>query len=1353
MQKVSIFECLDHSSKPIAIRTVEDILNLIKNHPLKERILEANSHPELGGKYNKNKQYTDMVWDMFKKKLVPKERNLYQHVKSTELWVVTWNALFKNKRNKVSIDNLSGYIYGDVDDFQELVDSKKCKDIKEAQEYVWKVLNNKSFKFIKSVWRSNSGEGFGFLMRVDGLTVENFKSTWMSLSHFFESKGVKLDSQTKDITRTNVIAYDPNIFIREDEDIIPYVAVEEEQKKIISFTDVVVPDGLAADMLQFSLDMLYNSKASWADGRLQYGFYFKYFANSNRKGIELSKAMDFLLNKGKEYPALFGYRTPDEVQGVANQVQAYYGHQFGDDGVVIDEDAPIETQVEVKSIYKEYDGVSSQKLEYVWYNLNKKDYEHSKLLAVFSIVIKEAGIPKSNLIEFLGTKLILEDEDYKTIDSIYGNWKYKFGVVKQYTTDAIEEQKKIFEDYCAVNHLKIYKRERYEGNVERKLGEIFQYAKNSNKGLSQDNFFDLLSLYFKTTKSWAITQGDAIEFIKTKYHLTGENRKGEDRNTLRLYDKIVSYLKFMAKEVYNYQPWKFGINTQKCLTEEEVKARYNIEKTYLLEDDEYISDLNLELEDNVIVWGDTGLGKTTWICEKMSGYRLVLVPIIPLLTGIQKKHNAVVYYSDDKDAAKSEGAELIVCTYSSFENLLKHMEKWKKVKIEDYELHFDEFHNNAVASNSSFRGKELNYIVDNMHRFKSRRFYTGTMFPVLHPAYENFNIYRIKAKHTAPKKFMRTKYRSQNKGLLYAINHNLDRENKNIIYLQNKKEEGKLGELVDYLVIKGIDRKNIWCINADTKGSPEFQYLNDNECVADNVQVLICTSVIVEGVNINNPDFTTVHFMSHEGIVNKEQMVNRLRKVFTKVHEPNCMIHLYKRMEDNPTDEKDHVDVVQVQKHLIDMAQKSLNFFSSAYKSNDSASKKVAMKLFTQSIFNRSGLFRIKEGEWDVDYLSIANLAYTEEKNYAYHDIEFTQLMLKEYNWQYVGEQVVLDGVSDSVRNSLDASKQMRQDEIEEAVIRILMDIREDKEKKTIELLDKDNIQYLQSLNFSDEQIELRKKIKRLCYNMSFEDACDLLERWVFEDNRNENTWNKYMRQLTVQVAKKLDIVDKNHDVSTDFAKSLIEYYFKLNQKEKETGRKQLRAIHHLRRVLQERVKKYKELQNVELTDEKVIEIFRRYFSIKECLFNNKLMYHITGLKIENESATQFKKIYEWAEQQVGKDGVFTSDKLTNIVNSIRKELPILSTNPLTSRKAMQLLNEFLEIQRVGRRDSNTHKIVSLTPEAFRNVVIKPLRKTKLGDKHYEDMTTEERKIFNQQIEKDALTFYYSLNKESVLPF
>lgn len=1349
--QVSLVQCLDKSGKIVETTDIQHVLNLIKNNPKKKEIIEAISHPTLGGKANKNLVYTDMVWDRKTQALVPEKRNLYQHIKSTELQVVTWNASFTKRRNKKSINKLSGYIYGDVDDFQYVIDSKDfdATSFEESQAHIQSVLTNKSLKFVKAVWKSVSGKGFGFLMKVEELNLNNFKSTWNSLYDFFLKRGVKLDAQTKDVTRPNVISYDPNIFIRDNDEVIEYTAVEEIQKKVHSFEGVEAPVGIIYDILDYALEVMYKNEKKWTHTpfkRLSYNFYFDFFILCNKNGINLNKALDFLRSKVEEYPALFSYRDVNEVDAkILQRIDDEYGEQFGLEIEEEDDDVITVNSYVINEVYKEFTGNVELKMRYVWHNLGKHDYDIQKKLKMFCIILKESGILKKFTVNFLEEHIILNDGDYRNIKYIYGNWSYKYGFVTELKPEAIALRKRNFEYYCKKNNRKITKRRSYEGSVNDKLDEMHNFAIACVDSLREDTFFDMLSIYFKKSKAFAISQGEALEFLSNYYAYSEEGGLTANSKKQKLYDKLLSYANFLVSEIYNYDSWRYGINTTKCLTEQQVKDRYNIAATYLLDDSDYISDLDLDVDDNIIVWGDTGLGKTTWICEKMKGFRLVLVPIIPLLTGISQKHNASVFYKDKKDV--KEGDELIVCTYSSFPNLMKIMERWNNVKISDYELHFDEFHNNAVASNPDFRGYELNYIADNMNLFKKRVWYTGTMFPILHPSFKDVKILRIKAKNTAPKNFMRTKYDN----LLYAIEHNLDKDNKNLIYLQNKREEGKLGELLDYLTLKGWNRDDIWCVNADNKNSIEFQNLIANERVDDNVKILICTSVVVEGVNINNPDFTTIHFMSHEGIVNTEQMVNRLRKVFSKNLNPNCMIHLYKKHNGQQRDEADQVDVVEIQKDLIELAKKGLDFFSTAYVSGDSVSKKIAIKLFTQSIFSKSAIYRNKEGDWDVDYLSIANMSYREEKNYCYHDVGFIQMMLSEYNWKFKGEQLILTDLSDREKGILRENKRFRKDELVEDVLEILDTIREDGEKITIELIDDANISELEIRERPEYEIGLRSKVKYLCNNMDFADACNLLDQWINADNMSDRIWKKMVRQINVQIAKKNDIFNRRYNVTTEFAQSLLKYYKQKLKKFKNSGEKQLLSISTIKGIITNRATKFNELIDVEITNDVALKIMRQYFDIKEFLVKKQVKYLLNGIVIANDVATFSNELDVWAKKQFEEETVLTTQELADQLNDIRSMLPILSMYKLSSNQAMRLIHDYYDFTRfshkmVNGKRINTYKIVSMNPPELSNIIIRPLRKIDIKDKHFEDMTYNEKQIFNHQTQMDSITYYLNMS-------
>ena len=1358
--KVSIFKNLDNSSRPIKEMGVSEVLEIIKNNPMAGEINEALNHPVNGGKGNLNKTFTDMIWDNHKQCLIPKERNLYSHVKSTKLWAVTWNGHFDEKRRKANIKDTTGYIYCDVDDFSVLINSDKFNptNIEEAKEYIFKLLTSKSLKFVKAVWKSVSGEGFGFLVKSEGLTVANFKSTWISLSVILKNMGIELDAQTKDITRPNVISSDVNIFIREDDVIIPFVAVEEAQKKTKVFTTTSIPKEIVSDVLQYRLDTLYSDEAYWnmGEGRLTQGFYFNFFTYLNHRHITLDVGMNFLSSKQDEYKAIYGYRDMGAVENIANDVYNGYSHQFG----ILEVKVPQSDNTVVESIYNYYEGDSELKIKNIINNINIEKYEQNKLIYVIATIVKRTGIQKDILISHLKNIYLLSEEDILSVNKAYGNCNIVFGLKQVVTAEGIAAEKEAFNTYCKENNKKITVRKSYDGDLGKKLAEIYDYANSCFLNIEEEDFFNYLNLFFKKTKAWAIEKSEALDFLyEVIYPVDEDGHISVRKSTYN--DELLRYAAFCATEVYNYQPWKFGLNTTDTLSEEQVKGRYNIVQEYTLEEDQYISDLNLDIDDDVIIWGDTGAGKTTWICEHMNTKRLILVPLTTLLEGIDYKHDASVFYKDKKNV--QEGDDLIVCTYSSFPKLLNIMERWGDTKISDYELHFDEYHNNAVASNAEFRGYELNSIANNMHLFKKRVWYTGTMFPILHPSFVDLKVIRIKRKYTQVKPFYSVEYGN----LLYAVERCLDKEGKNVIYLQNKREEGRLGELLDYLNIKGWDAKDIWCINANSKNTPEFKKLMANEAVDDNVKILICTSVVVEGVNIKNKDFTTVHFMSHEGVVNQQQMVTRLREVFTKKTDAVCNIYLYKKHTNIPVEEQDQIDTVKLQENLILKAQEGLRMFSNAYVSEDSVSTKLAFKLFNQSIFGKSALYKIEDGKWSIDYLAISNLSYAEEKRYSYRDVEFVQLMLKEYNWQYKGKLIIMDDVTSQEKGMLQGAKAFRKEELVEDVQKILVQIREGGEIKAIELLDDDKIEELHLTERPEYEIGLRSKIKFLTNNMEFVDACNLIEEWILIHNMSDRIWSKIVRQINVKVALELDIFKDKYDVTSEFGMSLVKYYkSKLNvpkTKSKKPKKVKLNSkvtlpIRTIVKVIKNRLKFLDNINEEDLTEDIALGLMKQFFDITARLVEGKICYTLTGLKVLNDMHAFNKKMTEWAKVSFESGEVYTSNQLADILNGFRKDLPVLGLYKLTSNQAMRLIHDYYDFARVseitikGKR-VNTYKIGSLFPLEIQNFSVTPLRKINLMDKHYEDMTTHEKYVFEQQMQVSSLTYHFSMSDDMVLSF
>lgn len=117
----------------------------------------------------------------------------YEQIKA-KIPTFTPCAEFNQKRKLSNLKVLSGFIYLDIDGFSDK-----------------QLIANIPYTY--ACWDSLSAKGLGCLVRVSNLTKDNFLQTWIYLKEYFAAIGVTVDSQTKDISRQNVISFDPNIYV------------------------------------------------------------------------------------------------------------------------------------------------------------------------------------------------------------------------------------------------------------------------------------------------------------------------------------------------------------------------------------------------------------------------------------------------------------------------------------------------------------------------------------------------------------------------------------------------------------------------------------------------------------------------------------------------------------------------------------------------------------------------------------------------------------------------------------------------------------------------------------------------------------------------------------------------------------------------------------------------------------------------------------------------------------------------------------------------------------------------------------------------------------------------------------
>ena len=127
----------------------------------------------------------------------------YNEIK-VQIPTFTPNASFSLRRDLKYLEEPSGFIYIDLDDYSDINFLKQDINILKQDKYIY------------SCWKSLSGIGVGALVKVNGITAQNFKDCWTYLSNYFKSYGISVDKQTNDITRQNVISFDPDIYINEN---------------------------------------------------------------------------------------------------------------------------------------------------------------------------------------------------------------------------------------------------------------------------------------------------------------------------------------------------------------------------------------------------------------------------------------------------------------------------------------------------------------------------------------------------------------------------------------------------------------------------------------------------------------------------------------------------------------------------------------------------------------------------------------------------------------------------------------------------------------------------------------------------------------------------------------------------------------------------------------------------------------------------------------------------------------------------------------------------------------------------------------------------------------------------------
>ena len=144
-----------------------------------------------------------------------KGHDQYDKIKKTVLPTFRFNFIYKDYAKDINVKKTTGLIYIDVDENIEIPHSD----------------------FIYAKWRSLSNTGYGILVKVDNLTLDNFKDVYTSIGCIL---GIKIDDGSGKAIQQNVLSYDPNLYYNTNSKVYeckiskkaPFSSIKKEKKGI-----------------------------------------------------------------------------------------------------------------------------------------------------------------------------------------------------------------------------------------------------------------------------------------------------------------------------------------------------------------------------------------------------------------------------------------------------------------------------------------------------------------------------------------------------------------------------------------------------------------------------------------------------------------------------------------------------------------------------------------------------------------------------------------------------------------------------------------------------------------------------------------------------------------------------------------------------------------------------------------------------------------------------------------------------------------------------------------------------------------------------------------------------------------
>lgn len=401
-------------------------------------------------------------------RLYGKPHPKYDVIKTKLLPTYRFNFMFKDSASNENIIKPTGLIYLDVDDNKE--------------------INNN--EYVYAYWKSLSNMGYGILVKVDNLTLNNFNDVYNQLSELI---GIESDIYARKATQQTVQSYDKNLYHNPKSKVFKYIENKKvshlntlkKRKKCLDRDDTLLDKPI-------SKDIRYNNM----------GDYFidsdePYIVFKDKKVLICAPYIPIRVEKGKRNSTLFIYFS--QLAVLNNNISKNYLKVLSE-GININVMRPRLPQKEINSIINSVLKKKEERTLKMFLNQERRiifnpAYE-MKFKQIMEIVNKELGQmtrEKTKAIIYA----IVEDWNFKSngkitqkkvaniseksIATVKRYWHY----FKAYTRDLNRDYKLVDDD------MDIEKKPSEIDQEASKNSSVIKYLNTGNISLNADGFTHL----------------------------------------------------------------------------------------------------------------------------------------------------------------------------------------------------------------------------------------------------------------------------------------------------------------------------------------------------------------------------------------------------------------------------------------------------------------------------------------------------------------------------------------------------------------------------------------------------------------------------------------------------------------------------------------------------------------------------------------------------------------------------------------------------------------------------------------------------------------------------------------------